>query len=113
MPKIKPSTLFCKRTLPILLVDDSPKDGMIKAAMLVQPIVDELTRHLPKLTPEVIHVEDSGNSVFNSLKTIDALLSITQPTILVVPGLRGEEEHDSWKSFDPKYAKGREKDEGK
>ena len=99
MPKIKPTTLFCKRTLPILLLDDSNND-MIKAAMLVQPIVDELIGKVSKVTPEVVHVENTGNATYNALKTIDALLSITQPTIVVAPGSYTASKSKVWDSSD-------------
>lgn len=87
MPKIKPTTLFCKRTLPILLVDDSKPDSLMKAAMLVQPVVDELVKQVPKVNPDVVHVKETGNPVYNAMNTIEALLSISQPTIVVAPGI--------------------------
>ena len=99
MPKIKPTTLFCKRTLPILLLDDSNNE-LVKATMLVQPIVDELVKQVSKVTPEVVHVENTGNAVFNSMKTIDAILSITQPTIVVAPGTFTAANSDAWNGFD-------------
>lgn len=99
MPKIKPTTLFCKRTLPILLVDDSNNE-LVKASMLVQPIVDELVKQVSKVTPEVVHIENTGNAVFNSMKTIDALLSITQPTVVVAPGTFTAANSPVWNGFD-------------
>ena len=99
MPRINPSTLFCKRTLPILLVDDSNNE-LVKASMLIQPIVDELIRQIPKVNPDVIHVKNTGNAVFNAMKTIDALLSITQPTIVVMPGVSAAANSKVWDSSD-------------
>lgn len=99
MPKIKPSTLFNKWTLPIVLIDDSPKDSLIKASMLIQPIVDELTKQLPKVDPKVAHVENTGNAVFNALNAADTLLSITEPTIISIPGTCAAADHSAWSSF--------------
>ena len=88
MPKIKPTTLFCKRTLPILLIDNSEPNSLMKASMLVQPIMDELVKQNPKASPDVIHVKETGNSVYDAMNTIEALLSISQPTIVVAPGTK-------------------------
>lgn len=100
MPKIKPTTLFNKRTLPILLVDDSKPDSMVKAAMLIQPLVDELVKQLPKADPKVVHVENTGNAVFNALRTIDSISTISEPTIIVAPGSFKAMQHELWKDFD-------------
>ena len=105
MPKIKPTTLFCKRTLPILLVDDSPKDSLVKAAMLIQPLVDELVKRLPKADPQVLHVEDTGNAVYNAMATIDVLSTITEPTIVVTTGPEAAMDHQRWKALSPEQIK--------
>lgn len=99
MPKIKPTTLFNKRTMPILLLDDSNNE-LVKASMLVQPIVDELVKQVSKVVPEVFHVENTGNAVFNSMKTIDAILSVTRPTIVVAPGTFTAASSPVWDGFD-------------
>ena len=91
MPKIKPTTLFSKRTLPIVLVN-GPGDCLLKASMLAQPIIDELTKQLPRKTPDVIHVNDTGDDILNKLTCIDALCKITKPTVLVFPNVLEKED---------------------